>query len=137
MAFKIRRADYYYCIIRDEPGEGYQLLTELAELGVNLLAFGGLPLGPDRTQFTMFPEEGKKFVHAAHAAGLPLDGPHHALLVQGDDELGALARIHETLAQAGVNVYASHGVTDGQGSYGYVIHVRPQEYDRAAAALEI
>ena len=60
-----------------------------------------------------------------------------ALLVQGDDELGALAGVHQKLFEAGVNVYASTGVADGRGSYGYVLYVRPDEYARAASALNL
>ncbi len=78
-----------------------------------------------------------KLQDAASKAGLALDGPHPALLVQGDDELGAFAGVHEKLYQASVNVYASTGVTDGRGSYGYVLYVRPDEYERAAAALKV
>ncbi len=37
--------------------------------------------------------------------------------------------------EAGVNVFASNGVTDGKGSYGYVLYVRPQDYEAAARAL--
>ena len=59
------------------------------------------------------------------------------LLVQGDDELGALAKIHEQLQDANVRVYASSGVTGGGGHYGYVIYIRPDEYEIAAAALGI
>ena len=36
------------------------------------------------------------------------DQPH----MQGDDELGALAEIHQQLFRADVNIYASSGVTD-------------------------
>jgi hypothetical protein len=73
----------------------------------------------------------------ARKAGLVLDGPHPAFLVQGDDELGALAGIHERISDANINVYASSGVADGRGSFGYVIYVRPDDYERAAAALGI
>ncbi len=38
---------------------------------------------------------------AAEKAGLPLDGPHPALLVQGDDELGALAGVQAREAVRG------------------------------------
>ena len=49
---------------------------------------------------------------------------HHALLVQGDDELGALAtQVHERLIDAGVDVYASSGVTNGSGAS--VGHLHP------------
>jgi hypothetical protein len=137
MAYKIRRAEYFYTTVQDQPGEGYGLLSQLAGLGVNLLAFTGVPVGPMRTQLTLFPEAPSKLVAAADKAGLSLDGPHPALLVQGDDELGALARIHEQLADAGVNVYASSGVTDGRGSFGYVLYVRPDKYNQAVAAMDV
>jgi hypothetical protein len=59
------------------------------------------------------------------------------LLVQGDDDLGALAAIHLKIFEANVNIYSASGVTDGSGSFGYVIYVKPEDYDRAAAALEV
>jgi hypothetical protein len=137
MAYTIHRVDYYYTTVKDQPGEAYNVLSELAALGVNLHAFAGVPMGPMRTQFTLFPENTQKFADAAQKAGLTLDGPYSALLVQGDDELGALANIHRKLYEANVNVYASSGVADGKGSFGYVIYVRPEEYDRAAKALGV
>ncbi len=137
MSFTIRRADYFYTTIQDQPGEAYKLLSQLAALGINLFAFSGVPLGPMRTQLTLFPEDTLKMKDAANKAGLILDGPHPALLVQGDDELGALAGIHVKLYEADVNVYASSGVSDGKGSYGYVIYVRPDEHERAVKALGV
>ncbi len=137
MGSTIRRLSYYYTTVPDQPGEAHELLSQLASLGVNLLAFTAVPVGPDNTQLTLFPEDAHKLVSAAQNAKLPLDGPHHALLVQGDDEMGALAKVHAKLAQVSVNVYASTAVTDGRGHYGYLIYVRPEEYDRAAKALEV
>jgi hypothetical protein len=58
-------------------------------------------------------------------------------LVQGDDELEALVDIHMRLSNARVNVYASTGVADGRGSFGYIIYVRPEEFSRASAALGV
>ena len=69
--------------------------------------------------------------------GIALDGPHPALLVQGDEELDALADVHTKLQDANVNAYASSGVADGKGSFGYVIYVRPEDYNRAMAALNL
>jgi hypothetical protein len=137
MPFQIRRVEYFYATTEHAPGEAYGLLSRLAELGINLLAFAAVPVGPLRTQLTLFPEDPGAMASAVKKAGLDLDGPHPALLVQGDDELGALARIHEKLLKAGVNVYASSGVADGKGSYGYVVYVRPDKFERAAAALVI
>ena len=51
--------------------------------------------------------------------------------------MGALAQVHDQLQSAGVQVYASSGVGDGRGGYGYVIYVRAAEQEKAAAALGI
>jgi hypothetical protein len=135
MAFGIRRADYFYTTVRDEPGSAHRILSQLAGLGVNLLAFSAVPVGPSRVQLAIFPEDVDKLLAAARAAQLALDGPHPALLVQGDDELGALASVHERLAAAGVDVYSASGVTDGRGSFGYVVYVREDQIGSATGAL--
>ena len=138
MAFSIRRAGYYYTTVKaDAPGEAYRLLTRLAELEVNLLAFAAVPFGPNRVQLTLFPEDEGRLETAANKEHLSLDGPHPALLARGDDELGALAGVHAKLHAAAVDVYASTGVTDGRGSFGYVVYVRPEDADRAAEALAV
>jgi hypothetical protein len=137
VAFRIRSVEYYYANVRDELGAGYRVLSQLAELGVNLLAFTAVPSGPSLAQFALFAEDPNKLVAEARAAGLPLDGPYHALLVQGDDELGALASVHEQLVKAGVDIYASSGVTDGTGSFGYVVYVREDQFEKAASALGV
>jgi hypothetical protein len=135
MAFTIRPVEYYYANVPDELGAAYRVLSQLAERGVDLLAFTAVPSGPNLAQFALFPEDPNKLVAEGRAARLPLDGPYHALLVQGDDELGALAGVHERLVQAGVDIYASSGVTDGRGSFGYVLYVREDQFEKAAGAL--
>lgn len=137
MAFSIRKADYFYTTVRDMPGEAYKLLSRLAELGVNLLAFTAVPVGPMHTQLTIFPEDVPKITNEAEKIGLIIDGPHPALLVQGDDELGALADIHLKLYEAAVNVYASSGVTDGRGSFGYVLYIKSEDYEKALKVLGV
>lgn len=135
MASTVRKVQYFYATVRGEPDEAYGTLTHLAGQGVNLLALNTLPLGPESTQFTLFPEDAPKLLDAAKAAGLVLEGPHAALLVNGDDELGAIARLHSQLHRAGVPVYASSAVSDGRGSFGYVLYLRPTDTDRALHAL--
>jgi len=137
MAYRIRRVEYFTTTVRDRPGEAYKLLSQLADLGLNLVAFTAVPVGPLHAQLTIFPDDPLRTADAARKAGLVLDGPHSAILVQGDDELGALARIHAKIFEANVNVYASSGVADGQGSFGYVIYVKPEDYERAAEALGV
>ncbi len=137
MAHVIRQAQYFYATVPDQPGEALRLLSALADVGVELLAFATLPVGPAHTQVTLFPESASRLTTEAARIGMALDGPHPALVVQGDDELGALVDVHGRLADAGVNVYASTGVTDGQGRYGYIVYVRPEDFDRAVSAAKI
>jgi len=137
MAAKVRRVDYFHTSAPDRPGEAYRLLASLSELQVNLLAFSAVPTGPVKTQLTLFPEDSALLRSVAKKAQLELDGPYPALLVQGDDEIGALAAIHEQLFQAKVNVYAASAVTDGRGGFGYLIWVRPEDFEQAAKTLGV
>ena len=137
MAYTIRRAEYFHATVVDQPGEAYRALSALEGLGVDLLAFTAVPLGSDRTELTLFPADTSKMTSEARKARMDLEGPHPALLVQGDDDLGALVIVHEKLYRAGVNVAASTGVSDGHGKYGYVIYVREEDIERAAEALEV
>jgi hypothetical protein len=135
MSSAVRRVQYFYATVRGAPDEAFEILTHLAGQGVNLLALNTMPLGPDATQMTLFPEDAPRLQDAARAAGLVLEGPHGALLVQGTDELGAVAKVHAQLHRAGVEVYASNAVTDGHGYFGYVLYMRPQDSEKAAALL--
>jgi hypothetical protein len=137
MAFMVRRIDYFYIMIEDTAEVGYQVLSQLSEQNVNLIAITAVPFGPARTQLTVFPDDTSELKRIAKQANISLDGPHPALVVQGDDEVGALVQIHEKLRDANVHVFASTGVADGRGGYGYVIYVRPDEHQRAAEALGV
>jgi hypothetical protein len=135
MAAGVSRVSYFYCSIRDRPGEAYSLLSRLADSGVDLLAFSAIPTGIGQTQLMLFPEDEIALAQLAEDEGLSLDGPHHAILIRGDDRLGELAEIHNKLAERNINVSASSGLTDGRGGYGYIVYTAAQDIDAAAAAL--
>jgi hypothetical protein len=137
MACSISRVEYFYTTIKDRPGEAYKFLSRLALLRINLLAFTAIPVNPTDTKLTIFPENPKFMKNEASRAGLYLEGPHPALLVQCDDRLGALADIHLQIYEADVNVVSASGITDGRGAFGYIIHVKTEDFDKAAAALGI
>jgi len=137
MALRIRRVSYFKMMVQDRPGEAYQVLSALTGAGVNLVVFGTVPMGADHTELTLYPDDVDQLAGAAEKIGIPLMGPEQALLVQGDDQLGALADVHGRLYDAKVNVFASNGVTDGRGGFGYVVHVRASEFEQAAAALGV
>jgi hypothetical protein len=137
MPHTIRRVDYFYITVKDRPGEAYQMLQQIAGLGINMLAFAAVPTGPHSTQLTLFPEDSHELQSVAKRSGMTLVGPHGAFLVQGKDELGGLVDVHRKLYDADINIYSSNGVTNGQGDYGYVIYVRPEKYESAAEALGV
>ncbi len=137
MSYRIKKIEYYNLKVQDQPGEAYKLLSELKNLGINMAAFAAIPLSSDNTQLTVFPDDSYKLMKEVKLAGQRPDGPHKALLIQGDDELGALTDVHMKLYKSGVNISAAHGVTDGADKFGYVIYLRADEFEKAVKALGI
>ncbi len=137
MAASIYSVDYYYTTVEDQPGQGCKFLETLAGEEVNLLAFNAFPVGRDRTQLVIYPLNATWLGDLARNAGLRLVGPHHAFIVHGDDELGALVDIHQRLCDARINVSSANGITDGRGGYRYIMHVHPEDYDRALRELNV
>lgn len=137
MAHTIKRVEYFYTTVKDKPGEAYRLLATLKDLGINQVAFAAVPVGPNSTQLTIFPDDSAKLKHEAQQASMDVNGPQHAFLVQGDDEIGALIDIHKKIHDANINVYGTTGVTDGRGSFGYLIYVKEADFERAADCLGI
>ena len=136
MAFDIKRVEYYNTTVEDQAGAASKLLSLFAGVGVSLLAFKAVPVEPRSTRFTLFPDDGLKMTAGAKKAGLKLDGPHPALLIQGDDESGALADIYEKLSQADIHVSESGGIADIKGGYGVILYLKPEDCEKAVAALE-
>jgi hypothetical protein len=135
MAPQIIRSEYYNATVKDRPGEAYRLLERLASSGVKLLAFSAVPMGHDQTQLMLFPSDNLKLMRVAQEAGVTVSGPQHALLIRGDDKLGALTEIHRKLYDANINVYASSGVTAECGRFGYVVYVKEEDFEQAALVL--
>jgi hypothetical protein len=135
MSASIKRVAYYHATVKDRPGEAYRLLSQLAEAGVNLLAFSAVPSGSGSAQLIIFPERENLLLTAAESGGISLSGPEHAFICQGDDELGAFAKIHRDLFDANVNVYASSGVSADCGRFAYVVYVKADQVEHAARVL--
>jgi len=137
MAYTVRRVEYYNTTLNERPVDAYEILSALAGQGVSFVALSMFPAGPEITQITMFPEDGLKLVDAARKAGMSLIGPNTALLIQGADEMGVMAKIHRRLHDADVDVFASSAVADGRGFFGSILYVRsPEQADKAAQVLQ-
>jgi hypothetical protein len=135
MALSVRVVEYFYLRVEDTPGKAYEYLSRLASKEINLLAFSAVPFGPNHVELTIFPDRSESLLQLAKELGWALTGPQHACLVQGDDQLGALAGIQQKLIDAGIKIYASNGVTDGRGHYGYLIYFKEGDHLAAAKAL--
>lgn len=130
-----RKIEYYYTSIKDESGEGFRFLKQLAERNVDLMALTAVPFGPDKAQLTLFPKDASSLVEAAKLEKIELDGPHAAIIVQGEDHVGAFAGVLAKLAATNINVFSVQGMTDGRGGFGYIVFLRPSDIDQALSAL--
>ncbi|GIK41050.1 MAG: hypothetical protein BroJett011_48830 [Chloroflexota bacterium] len=137
MALDIKQVEYYNIIVNDHMADGSRLLSIIAGAGVSFHAFKAVPLGPRRTQFSLFPMDSVKMADGAVKAGLKLDGPYSALLIKGDEKSGALADIYQKLSQAGIQVDESMGIADINGGYGIVLHLKQEECNKAMTALNM
>ena len=125
----------FYIRVEDSRERAYELLAQLASEEVSLLAFSAVRYGPNHVELTIFPNRSDTFIQLAKKLGWVVTGPQHAFLVQGDDHLGALADIQRMLLEADIKTYASSGVTDGSGLFGYVIYFKEADHERAERVL--
>lgn len=134
MSDQVREAEYRYVIAQDKPGEGARIFAELAARGVNLTAVLGFPLGGGRSQVDLFPQDPAAFEAAAAEIGLELSAKKRALYVSGEDRPGVAAEYCKKLGEAGINITALMATASGS-SFGMVIWVEPEDFERAKAAI--
>jgi len=135
MAETVRKVEYYHVTVEDKPGEARRLYEFLSAHGVNLLSFTAFPIGEGRAQIDFVPEDSELLHEAVREAGFRLVGPKKALLIQGDERIGVLTEYHLRLADAGINVHAANGASDGRGRFGFILWVKSEDFQRAAQAL--
>ncbi len=134
MADIIRRVEYFKMQTPNKPGEGARALELLGDARINLLAFSGFPRGR-RWQMDFIPEYPVAFKNAAKQAGLKVSPSKTGFLVQGEDRVGAIADLMARLAQAKINVTAIDAVSTGEGRYGAIFWVKPQDVAKTATVL--
>lgn len=135
MKDSVTRVDYYVLMAANRPGEGAKIHAALKKDGVNLLAMSAFPVGGNRVQVDLVPENPAKLVETARREGLKLDGPKTTFLIQGEDRVGALGEVLDRVAQAGINVTATTGICAGAGRYGCILWVAPKDVDATSRAL--
>ena len=136
MAEMVQPVEYYNIQTANKPGEAFRALSLLKQAGVDLLAFSGFPSGR-RSQLDFLPVDAKAFIQVARKAGWKLSPKKTGFLIQGEDRVGALSDVLGKLAAAKVNVTAVDAVTSGDGFYGAILWVKPEDNKRAAKALGV
>ncbi len=137
MSDTVKRVDYFHTEIRDQPGEGFRVLSNLKEHGATLLSCTAFPTRWGKAKFTMVPADSEAFQRAARTAGLTLSAKKHAFFIQGHDRSGAMAEHLKRLADAGISVTASNATVVEGGNFGMIIWVKPRDVDAAAKALDV
>ncbi len=130
-----KKVEYFHSTVSERPGTGAAMLEALARNEVNLVAYSATPTGPINTLCTLFPEDSDRLIQAAQKEGLTLEGPHCALLVEGEDRIGALDEVFRKLYDASIDVYSSTAIASRKGLFGCLIYLRPRDIERAWSVL--
>ena len=130
----IKKVVYFSMKVPNRPGVGVAMLKQIAKDRQNLLAFTGFPTA-GRAQVDFVPARPTQFAQAARKMGVKLGPRKTAFLVQGEDRVGALTRVLQTLAEARINMTAMDAVTAGGGRFGAIFWVRPKDVGRASRLL--
>ncbi|MFC1989735.1 hypothetical protein ACFLVW_04160 [Chloroflexota bacterium] len=133
----VRRVDYYYTEISNRAGVGAEVLNALKAGGVSLIVYNGFPSSTQNAQLVFVPADRDVFLAAAQKAGIKLVGPNIAFLIQGEDRLGAVADVVSKVGQARINITAIQAIAAGEGRYGAIIWVKPQDVGKTAQILGV
>jgi hypothetical protein len=134
MAYKVRKVNYCKLMVPSRAGQASTILNALRDGGVNLLAFTGFPAG-GKAQIDLISDDIAGVRRVARKQGWRPSATKRGFLVQGDDHVGAVARVVAKLAKAGISMIAMDAVTAGKGRYGMIFWVKSAQYGRAARVL--
>ncbi|MCZ6525799.1 MAG: hypothetical protein O6928_04470 [Gammaproteobacteria bacterium] len=135
MAYKVRKVNYCYVKMSTRAGQGIKVLNALRDAGINLLAFSGFPIKGGKSQIDLVSDNITGIQKVAKANDWRLSKTKKGFLVQGSDEIGAIQKVLNRLAEKKISVIAADAVAAGKGRYGMIMWVNPKNYNRAARAL--
>jgi hypothetical protein len=135
MADEIRRFDYHYIIIDDDPSRAAGIMTALSESGINLLGFSEFPHGAGKSQLDLIADSADDLAKTALSLGLSLSERKSGFLIQGENRPAAIAGILTRLADAHIGVTALQAISAGAGRFGALLWVKRQDVQKAALVL--
>ena len=134
MADRVSKVDYFYVMVANKAGQGAKVLDDLAQHGVNLLAFSGFPSG-GKGQLDLVPEDSAALTRAARKLELKLSKKKTGFLLAGKDRVGAMTKTLDKLARAKINITAMDAIVAGKGRYGAIFWVDPKSVAKTAKLL--
>jgi len=135
MAVRSRKVNYCYLKAPSRAGQGAKVLGALKDAGVELLMYSGFPIGGGKAQLDFVTDDMAALRRVARHEGWRLSKNKKAFLIQGDDTPGAVYRIVDRLAKAGINIVAAQAVAAGRKRFGMILWVNQKVYGKAARAL--
>jgi hypothetical protein len=129
------KVELYPVEVSNKPGKGAQLLSAFKEAGVNFVAVWGYPLGKSKCRIDLIAEDPALLKKAAKQLKIELGKKQTAFHIAGEDHPGAVAEELAKLAAKKINVYAAQALCAGNGSFGALIQVDPDDVKKAAKAL--
>jgi hypothetical protein len=135
VAEAITKTEYFSIVIPNKVGEGAHILSAFKEAGVNFVGLWVYPLNKKLAKADVIPAEPALFKKVAKKLGIEIEGKTACFLSSGEDRIGAVAEPLAKLAAAGISVRAVAAVCAGEGRFGALIQLDPDDVKKAAKAL--
>lgn len=132
----VRKVKYCYVKVPNRAGQGAQILEELKNENVSLLAYSGFPDKGGKAQLDLVAKNLTPLRKIARDNGWRMSKIKKGFLIQGKDRPGAVHRHIQRLADQRINVTAADAVAAGKGQYGMLLWVKEKDYNRASRALK-
>ena len=129
------KLDYYSVVVPNKPGKGEHLLTLFKEAGVNFVGIWGYPAGKSKSRIDLVPVDAAALKKTAKQLKIDIGKKQTAFHITGEDRPGAVAEVLAKLAEKKINVYAAQALCAGNGRFGALVQVDPDDVKKAAKAL--
>jgi hypothetical protein len=123
----VKKVTYCNTVVTNRAAQGAKVLAELKRVGVNLTAFSGFPMGDGRAQLDFVTENIAAVRRVFKKNGWTLSKPNG---------VGAAFNHIEKLGKEKISITAADAVYAGQGRFGMILWVKPEDYRRAARILK-
>jgi hypothetical protein len=132
---EMAKLEYYSVVVPNKPGKGEHVLSALKEAGVNFVAIWGYPVGKNKSKIDLVAEDPAGLKKAAKKLKIEIGKKQTAFHITGEDHPGAVAEVLAKLAAKKINTSAVQALCAGNGRFGALVQVAPDDVKKAAKAL--